>query len=490
MPSPRPSHWKRCGLALGVRASTLPNEHEQCAPKLAGRDHHARTVFALQRKPSFFREWIDPFEVAEFSELVAGQNDIVCEGAQAGVSSLTYDHGIYAENDAAARVQPDVSRGAWATLAPNHVPGSGAALPARHDASRRDRRRGEACRARLRTRPRRRGHRRPRRGGTSTNGWARRGADARRRPHGWARRRARRSPTSTTSLWPPSSTSNSSRATSPGRASRAYDLIDGVVLGDNWLDERDQAASAHFHAELVRLAAGIDPADPGRSGTQRASTSSRSATCSAHSTRPPGAYRLAQLQSLATGCGSIERLSLLAELRAAAAARWRTDARRRGLGEPPPGRRQQQPRRGTRRQPRRPPPPGGAGPADRRGLAMHGRARGRRRLSAEAIVCAVPVGPLREIDLRGLSDERLRSLHRQRQLLASKRCSRSTGHSGGRSAGTVSPFPSAASAASGHKAPTRSARSSAPVSRRISKQFRRRAAPSSWSPGSGASWGP
>jgi monoamine oxidase len=200
----------------------------------------------------------------------------------------------------------------------------------------------------------------------------------------------------------------------------AYDLIDGVVLGDDWLDERDQAASAHFHAELVRLAAGIDPADPwsDRDAARLDQLSIGDLLRSLDAT--PGAYRLAQLQSLATGAGSIERLSLLAELRAAAAAggapmqdaeAWESlrlvggsstlvRALARGLGarvrlEAP-----------VRR-------------IDVASPCAVELADGEK-LSAEAVVCAVPIGPLREIELRGLSDERVRSLHRQRQLLASK----------------------------------------------------------------------
>jgi monoamine oxidase len=41
-------------------------------------------------------------------------------------------------------------------------------------------------------------------------------------------------------------------------------------------------------------------------------------------------------------------------------------------------------------------------------------------LAAEAIVCALPVGPLRDVAIAGVSDARLRSLHRQRQALAAK----------------------------------------------------------------------
>ena len=41
-------------------------------------------------------------------------------------------------------------------------------------------------------------------------------------------------------------------------------------------------------------------------------------------------------------------------------------------------------------------------------------------VSAEAVVSAVPVGPLRDLEIEGVSDARLESLHRQRHALAAK----------------------------------------------------------------------
>ena len=42
------------------------------------------------------------------------------------------------------------------------------------------------------------------------------------------------------------------------------------------------------------------------------------------------------------------------------------------------------------------------------------------RFDCDAVVSAVPVGPLRDIQVEGVSDERLGSLHRQRHALAAK----------------------------------------------------------------------
>jgi monoamine oxidase len=41
-------------------------------------------------------------------------------------------------------------------------------------------------------------------------------------------------------------------------------------------------------------------------------------------------------------------------------------------------------------------------------------------IDAEAVVCALPAGPLRDVAIGGLSDARLASLHSQRQALAAK----------------------------------------------------------------------
>jgi monoamine oxidase len=45
---------------------------------------------------------------------------------------------------------------------------------------------------------------------------------------------------------------------------------------------------------------------------------------------------------------------------------------------------------------------------------------GGERVSADAVVCALPVGPLRDVAVRGVSAERLESLHRQRSAPAAK----------------------------------------------------------------------
>jgi monoamine oxidase len=199
----------------------------------------------------------------------------------------------------------------------------------------------------------------------------------------------------------------------------AFDLVDAVVLGDGWLDERDRAATHRAEVELRRIAGEIDPADPwshpdaGR--LDRLSLGDLLRECGA----TPNAYRLAQLHSLATGAGTIERLSVLAEARAGAAA-----------GRPTSD---YEAWEGLRLA-------GGSSSlvaslaatlADRvryaapvRGIEVGSTcavtlADGEE-IRSGAVVCAVPVGPLRRIALRGISEQRLVSLHRQRQLQATK----------------------------------------------------------------------
>ena len=126
------------------------------------------------------------------------------------------------------------------------------------------------------------------------------------------------------------------------------------------------------------------------------------------------------VQMASAAGGSIERVSLLGELRAIAAAggklqsdyaAWEAlkvdggssvlvDTLERELaGTDPVGR---------------------AGGCDRRGPALRGDARRRRAAESGAVVCCVPVGPLRAIEISGLSEPRLQSLRRQRQIRAAK----------------------------------------------------------------------
>jgi len=200
----------------------------------------------------------------------------------------------------------------------------------------------------------------------------------------------------------------------------AYDLVDGVVLGDGWLTPDDLASLDSIDAELVKLSKQIDPANPIATEIGRQlDAMSVSDFARAHGATP-GALRSLQLSSSYTGGGSNERLSMMGEVRAMAAVGGHS-MRDYGMWEnlKVEG--------------------GSSVLVDTLTAQLAGRIRLAapvRRvelgatclvtlhtgevLTADKIVCAVPVGPLREIEIVGLSDARLRSLSRQRQLPAFK----------------------------------------------------------------------
>ncbi len=204
----------------------------------------------------------------------------------------------------------------------------------------------------------------------------------------------------------------------PGES--AYDLVDRVEMGLGWLDEEDRRSYARAEEETLRLAASVDPADPWAhpeaARLDRLSIAQFLRDCGA----TPAARRLAELHALSTAAGTLERISLLAQLRAVAAAgghmmtdyeAWEGLTLAAGsavLAETLAG---------------------GLGDRVRLNAEVTAIAIGRpcvvtvgpsERIEADAVVCAVPVGPLRRIALTGTSEARLRSLHRQRQLAAYK----------------------------------------------------------------------
>jgi monoamine oxidase len=204
----------------------------------------------------------------------------------------------------------------------------------------------------------------------------------------------------------------------PGAMS--WDLAEGAGQGEwpPFFTPADVDDAERIEAACVRLAATLDPADPWSHPDAAALDAiSFAAWLRAEGARP-AVRRLHELGALALAAGSTERLSLLGQLRMVAAAgaeevygyeRWEGIRLAAGsaalplrlaadLGE--------RVRYGAR-----------VTAIDaRRGVTL---ADGEE-LRAEAIVCALPVGPLRDVAVSGVSDERLASLHRQRQALAAK----------------------------------------------------------------------
>jgi monoamine oxidase len=201
---------------------------------------------------------------------------------------------------------------------------------------------------------------------------------------------------------------------------QGYDLLDGPVIGDAWLNDADRAAVDRFDREVRRIAAQLDPAVP----WSHPDAVRLDALSMGQLLRDQGAtasaYRLLQMRVLGASYWGLEHQSVLAAARAAAAAEgapwhdyeaWESMKLVDGSGALP--------RRLERE------------------LASRIRLESvvtrisvgspcavelstRERLTSTAVVCAIPVGPLRSVEIDGLSQPRLASLLRLRHAPAAK----------------------------------------------------------------------
>jgi monoamine oxidase len=201
---------------------------------------------------------------------------------------------------------------------------------------------------------------------------------------------------------------------------QAYDLTDGVVIGDGWLSADDHASMDRFQDALRKISGEIDPEDPwshpDAERLDRLSMADLMRDCGV----TPRGYRRMEMRVRGTAFWGVERQSLLAQARAAATAdgapmddfdAWESLRLVDGSGALPA----------------------------RLAAELDGRVRlgaavqtihvGRpcsveltsgERLTAETVICAIPVGPMRAIEIDGVNPERLASLHRQRQAPAAK----------------------------------------------------------------------
>lgn len=201
-----------------------------------------------------------------------------------------------------------------------------------------------------------------------------------------------------------------------------YDLVDGTWCGDDipWMTDADRADGARVAALFAELARSVDPDDPWtHPDADRLDRLSLNAWLREVGAAP-AVIRAREVAALSAAGGSGERVSLLSALRMDAAAGslgdydlavWESQTvaegsasvalrMAEGLGD--------RLRLG----------------APVRRIAVDGRAEvglaDGSRLVADAVVCAVPVGPLRDIVLEGLSPQRLASLRRQRHARAGK----------------------------------------------------------------------
>jgi monoamine oxidase len=207
----------------------------------------------------------------------------------------------------------------------------------------------------------------------------------------------------------------------PGEMS--WDVADGTGQGawPPFFRPADVADAERVEAAFLALAASVDPADPwGHPDAAALDATSLAAWLRAQGARP-AVLRLHELSALGLAGGSSERLSLLGQLRLVSAAgaeevygyeRW--EGLRLVAGSAALALRMADELDDRLR-------------LEARVVALDVTPAGSRvtlasgeQLRAESVVCALPVGPLRELAITGVSDARLASLHRQRQALAAK----------------------------------------------------------------------
>jgi monoamine oxidase len=197
-------------------------------------------------------------------------------------------------------------------------------------------------------------------------------------------------------------------------------LVEGVRRGE-WLTASERAERQRVERDFCALARTVDPDDPWSHADAARLDAVSLGDWLRSRDAPPAVVRERALFHLGLAGGGVERLSLLSELRKAAAAGatgFYDEGRWEGLRVAE----------------------GSATVALRMAAELDGRVRLNaavtgvhvsmhgcavslatgERVHAEAVVCALPVGPLRAVRVRGVSDDRLASLHRQRQALAAK----------------------------------------------------------------------
>jgi len=208
----------------------------------------------------------------------------------------------------------------------------------------------------------------------------------------------------------------------PGEIS--WGLVDGVFVGDDipWMSEAERLDEDRIGRAFAQLAATVDPDDPWSHPDAGALDGMSLAQWLRRQNALPAVQRRHELASLSLACDSPERTSLLASLRKHAALggdgfydleRWESLKVTEGSAAVAAALAAE------------------IGPETIRfGTPVRrieiGRGRtcvtlaGGEAVHAEAVVCTIPAGPLRAIEIAGLSDARLRSLRSHRSALAAK----------------------------------------------------------------------
>ncbi len=206
----------------------------------------------------------------------------------------------------------------------------------------------------------------------------------------------------------------------PGRMT--WNLAEGMRVGDDapWMTDADRAERSRVQKLLAALSRTVDPEDPWRhpdaDRLDRLSVNDWLREVGA----PPAVIRLSEVAHFGGATGSGERLSLLAVLRMDAVAgssgsyayeSWESMTLTAGSGALPLALARELGDR-LRLQ------------AVVRSIDVDGRPTVRlddgEVLTAEAVVCALPAGPLRDVRVEGLTPARLASLRRVRHALAAK----------------------------------------------------------------------
>jgi monoamine oxidase len=200
-------------------------------------------------------------------------------------------------------------------------------------------------------------------------------------------------------------------------------LADGRHVGDGfpWMDDADRASFAALSDEFGALARSVDPEDPWSHPDAERLDRLSLADWLRDRGGTRNVVRARDLAMLALSAESIERTSLLAELRKEAAAGgngfydyevW--ECSRVAEGSATVALRMAEELGHRVRY---------GAPVTRIRVSPQGctvTAETGERFECEAVVCAIPVGPLRRLRVEGVSDERMLSLDRQRHALAAK----------------------------------------------------------------------
>lgn len=212
----------------------------------------------------------------------------------------------------------------------------------------------------------------------------------------------------------------------PGEITRG--TVDGVDVGEfpSWFTDADRASQEAVHVALSRLVATIDPDDPWKHPDLVALDAVSQGDWLRAQGATPGVLRLAELVALGGAGGSVERVSMFGQAWMLAVGGSRSDQAAgsydygqwenlrlvegsarlplllaEGLGD--------RVRLGT---------PVTAIDIDPAGCAVTTAAG--EEVRAASVVCAVPVGPLRDIAVTGVDADRLARLRRRRHALAAK----------------------------------------------------------------------